>query len=276
MMADRLRFTILGCGSSPGVPRIGGFWGACDPKNPKNRRRRCSFSIERIGPNGSTNVVIDTGPDFREQMLDANISRLDAVLYTHGHADHVHGIDDLRGFALIQRERINVYSNAATVKRLHEGFGYCFKSPNPKMYPPILVANTIVPFEPLTIEGEGGAIEILPVEQRHGPIVSLGYRISCGRTRDVCYSSDISGLDDNAQSHLKDLGVWIVDALQYEPHISHFSLSQSLEWIEKIKPDRAILTHMHIPLDYDIVQEETPQHVSPAYDGLSFTIELTP
>ena len=126
-MSDMMRFTIMGCGSSPGVPRIGGHWGACDPQNPKNLRRRCSLAVERIGKNGKTTVIIDTGPDFRQQMLDAKVEKLDGVLYTHGHADHVHGIDDLRGFALVQRERINIYANQHTVDRLHVGFEYCFK-----------------------------------------------------------------------------------------------------------------------------------------------------
>lgn len=274
-MNDVLRFTILGCGSSPGVPRIGGFWGECNPDNPKNRRRRCSFAVERINENGTTTVVVDTGPDFREQMLSANISKLDGVLYTHAHADHVHGIDDLRGFALIQRERINIYSNAETIERLRQSFEYCFKSPNPKMYPPILIANAIEPYEPITIEGEGGPITALPVEQQHGPIKSLGYRFDCGENKDVCYSSDISGINDKAETLLQYLDTWIVDALQYKPHISHFSLEESLGWIERLKPERAILTHMHIPLDYDKVQAETPVNVTPAHDGLSFTIDLT-
>ena len=273
-MNDTLRFTILGCGSSPGTPRIGGYWGACDPNNPKNRRRRCSLAVERISDKGITTVVVDTGPDFREQMLDANIAKLDGVLYTHGHADHVHGIDDLRGFAIIHRERINVYADKFTAKRLHQGFEYCFKSPNPKMYPPILAANIIEPYQPVTIEGAGGPITALPILQQHGPIQSLGFRFDCGANADVCYSSDISDLDDTAVVQLGGLDTWIVDALQYKPHVSHFSLEQSLEWIEKIKPRRAILTHMHIPLDYDKVQSETPNHVSPAHDGLSFTLEL--
>ncbi len=273
-MKDQLRFTILGCGSSPGVPRIGGNWGDCDPTNPKNRRRRCSFAVERIGKNGTTTVVIDTGPDFREQMIDGKFKRLDGVLYTHGHADHVHGIDDLRGFALIQRERINVYADQHTRERLMHGFEYCFKSPNPKMYPPILIANLLQPFEPVTIEGEGGPITALPIPQVHGPIQSIGFRFNCGAAGDVCYSSDISDIKPEAELHLQNLNTWIVDALQYKPHVSHFSLEQALKWIEKLNPTRALLTHMHIPLDYVKVQNETPDHVNPAHDGLNFTIEL--
>ena len=273
-MSDILRFTILGCGSSPGVPRIGGDWGNCDPDNPKNRRLRSSFAVQRISETGTTTVVVDTGPDFRQQMLNAEIKCLDGVLYTHAHADHIHGIDDLRGFALIQRERIEVYANQQTVERLHQSFEYCFKSYNPKMYPPILAANVIEPFKAVTIEGEGGAITVLPIAQQHGPIQSIGYRFICGDGGDVCYSSDISGLELEAKDNLQNLNTWIVDALQYKSHISHFSLDEALEQIENLKPKRAILTHMHIPMDYDSVQNETPQHVQPAYDGLNFEIEL--
>ncbi|MCP4073823.1 MAG: MBL fold metallo-hydrolase [Hyphomicrobiales bacterium] len=273
-MSDQLRFTILGCGSSPGVPRIGGHWGDCDPDNPKNRRTRCSFAVERISANGKTTVIIDTGPDFRQQTLDANIERLDGVLYTHWHADHVHGIDDLRGFALMQRERINVYADQHTVDRLHGGFEYCFKSFNPAMYPPIISANIIEPLVPVIIEGEGGPINALPIPQIHGPINSLGFRFDCGKAADVCYSCDISGIAPEIEPHLENLNTWILDALQYKSHISHFSLSEALEWVAKLTPKRAILTHMHIPLDYEEVQKATPENVEPAYDGLSFTVDL--
>lgn len=273
-MSDVLKFTILGCGSSPGVPRIGGDWGACDPLNPKNRRRRCSLAVERINDNGCTTLVIDTGADFREQMLDANIQKLDGVLYTHPHADHVHGIDDLRGFALIQRERINVYANAHTVERLHEGFEYCFKSPNPKMYPPILSATILNPLEAVTIEGEGGPITALPIPQVHGPIQSLGFRFLCGSAGDVCYSSDISDIEPEHEKHFENLNMWVLDALQYRPHVSHFSLDEALEWVEKMKPAKALLTHMHTPLDYEAVKQNTPSHVEPAFDGQSFEVQL--
>jgi phosphoribosyl 1,2-cyclic phosphate phosphodiesterase len=274
MMSDQLRFTILGCSSSPGVPRIGGNWGDCDPNNPKNRRTRCSFAVERISAQGKTVVIVDTGPDFRQQTLNANIEKLDGVLYTHAHADHIHGIDDLRGFALMQRDRINIYSDQHTIGRLHDSFGYCFKSPNPKMYPPIISSNVIEPLTPVTIEGEGGPITALPIPQLHGPTKSLGFRFDCGSQPDVCYSSDISDIEPAVEKQFENLGTWILDSLQYESHISHFSFRQALEWIEKMKPNNAILTHMHIPLDYDKVQKATPDHVEPAYDGLSFTVDL--
>jgi len=268
---DMLRFTILGCGSSPGVPRIHGDWGACDPKEPKNRRLRCSLLAERITDSGMTRVVVDTSPDFRYQMLAANVPRLDGVLYTHPHADHVHGIDDLRGFALAQRERIKVYADKSTLSRLYEGFGYCLKQPEGSMYPPILDAHEIVAGEPVEIAGEGGSICALPVLQVHGPINSLGFRFSAdGRfeTGGLCYSSDVSEISKNSANALKNLDCWIVDALQYKPHVSHFSVSETLEWIKRLQPTQAILTHMHIPLDYQKLKAELPKHVEPAYDGM--------
>ncbi len=265
MSETRLRFTILGCGSSPGVPRIGNDWGNCDPQNPKNRRRRAAMLVEQFGPDGKTTIVIDTGPDFRDQMLSAGIGETDAVIYTHPHADHIHGVDDLRSFVINQRKRVQIWADAATSVRLHEGFGYCFETPPGSSYPPILEENRIVAGEPFEISGEGGSISILPFEQDHGAIHSLGFRFG-----DVAYCSDVSALDERALPHLKDLDVWVVDALQYRTHPSHFSLEQTLEWIDKLQPKRAILTHMHTPLDYDTVMAETPDHVEPAYDGLVF------
>ncbi|EFL90266.1 MBL fold metallo-hydrolase [Ahrensia sp. R2A130] len=269
-MADlvgQTRFTILGCGSSPGVPRIADDWGNCDPKNPKNRRRRASMLVEKFGPDGTTTVVIDTGPDFREQMITAGISWADAVVYTHSHADHIHGIDDLRSFVINdpKRRRVPIWADDFTSQRLHEGFGYCFETPEGSNYPPILDENRIVAKQPFTISGAGGDIELLPFEQPHGNILSLGFRIG-----NVAYCSDVSALDERALPYLENLDVWIIDALQYREHPSHLSLDQTLAWIEKLKPQRAILTHMHTPLDYETVLAATPDHVEPAFDGLQF------
>ena len=268
-MTAKLRFTILGCGSSPGVPRIGGDWGACDPRNPKNRRRRAALLVERVGAEGTTTVVVDTGPDFREQMIDAGVSAADGVIYTHPHADHIHGIDDLRSFVINTRARVSIWCDEQTSERLHEGFAYCFETPPGSNYPPILIENRIIAGEPFVIDGLGGPLEILGFEQEHGRIPSLGFRFG-----NVVYSSDINGLSEQALSNLQDVDVWIVDALQYREHPSHFSLVQSLDWIERIGPKRAILTHMHTPLDYETVLRETPAHVEPAYDGLSFEVTL--
>lgn len=265
MSGDVLRFTILGCGSSPGVPRIGGDWGACDPTNPKNRRRRASLLVERIGADGKTTVVVDTGPDFRAQMIDADIGSADGVVYTHAHADHIHGIDDLRSFVINRRALVDIWADATTSARLREAFGYCFETPPGSNYPPLLREHRIRAGERFRIAGAGGPIEFLPFEQEHGSIRSLGLRID-----DTVYSSDVNGLDEKALAAIEGLDVWIVDALQYRRHPSHFSLEETLEWIERLGPRRAYLTHMHTPLDYDTVLAETPAHVEPSYDGLSF------
>jgi len=263
----RLKFTILGCGSSPGVPRIGGDWGNCDPENPKNRRRRASLLVEQINNAGTTRVVVDTGPDFRDQMISANVGSADGVLFTHAHADHIHGIDDLRSFFINARARVDVWADEPTSLKLHESFGYCFRSPEGSQYPPILRENRITPGQVISISGQGGALPIMPFEQSHGSISSLGFRFGS-----LAYCSDVSALDERALPHLQDLDIWIVDALQYREHPSHFSLAQALSWVEKLKPKRAILTHMHTPLDYETVRLETPDHVEPAFDGM--TVEL--
>ena len=262
-MTDTLRLTILGCGSSPGVPRISGDWGACDPTNPKNRRMRASALVERVSATGTTRVVVDTGPDFREQMLMARVKTLDAAVYTHAHADHIHGIDDLRGYVLEQRRLMDVYADRPTTVRLHDAFGYCFQTPPGSAYPPILRAHPIDHDEPFAIRGEGGALTFEPLPQIHGDIISLGFRIGS-----VAYCPDVSNFPPTTADRLKDLDLLVIDALQYRSHPSHLSLSESLEWIEKLSPKRAVLTHMHIPLDYDTVMEKTPGNVEPAFDGL--------
>ncbi|MCV0397001.1 MAG: MBL fold metallo-hydrolase [Rhizobiaceae bacterium] len=263
-MTDTLRLTILGCGSSPGTPRVTGDWGACDPTNPKNRRRRASALVERITPQGlRTTVVIDTGPDFREQMIDAQVTRLDAAVYTHAHADHIHGIDDLRGFVLQQRKLMDIWADQPTLDRLYEGFNYCFLTPPGSEYPPILKARLIDHATSFTVEGEGGPLAFEPLPQQHGRIVSLGFRIGS-----IGYCADVSDFPDTTASRLKNLDLLVIDALQHRPHPSHFSLAETLAWIERLQPRNAVLTHMHIPLDYDLTNRETPDHVMPGHDGL--------
>lgn len=266
-MADRLRLTILGCGSSPGTPRITGDWGNCDPANPRNRRMRCAAMVERISASGTTRVVIDTGPDFREQMLMAAAKHIDAVVYTHPHADHIHGIDDLRSFVLEQRRMMDIYADRPTLARLREGFGYCFETPPGSSYPPILLAHTIEHDRLLKIEGEGGPLTFEPLPQVHGDIVSLGFRIG-----HLAYCPDVSAFPDATAARLDGLEVLVIDALQYKPHPSHFSLGEALEWVGKLAPKRAVLTHMHVPLDYATVMAETPGNVEPAYDGMTMEI----
>lgn len=269
-MADRIRFIITGCGSSPGVPRPNGDWGACDPENPKNRRSRAAAVVERIAKNGGvTRVVIDTGPDFRTQMIDARATHVDGVVYTHGHADHIHGIDDLRTYFITQRQRIDIYADAFTLDRLRDGFGYCFETPAGSSYPPIVEPHLIDHDTRFSIDGAGGAISFLPLPQVHGDIISLGFRIG-----DLAYCSDVSDFPRETLSRLEGLDTLIIDALQYRPHPSHFSLGQALESIDALRPRRSILTHMHIPLDYETVQRETPANVEPAYDGMVIEFSL--
>lgn len=263
-MADRLRLTILGCGSSPGVPRITGDWGACDPHNPRNRRLRASALIERIRPDGArTRVVIDTGPDFRQQMIENGVDTLDAVVYTHAHADHIHGIDDLRGYVLVQRKLMDIYADDATMERLRDGFLYCFETPLGSEYPPILRSHRIRHYEPFTIDGAGGPLTFMPLPQVHGLIHSLAFRVG-----PFAYCSDVSDFLPQSLDHMQDLEILVIDALQYKRHPNHLSLDEALGWIERLKPRHAVLTHMHIPLDYQTVQDETPPHVEPAYDGM--------
>nr|WP_255599488.1 MBL fold metallo-hydrolase [Afifella sp. IM 167] len=263
-----MRVRILGCGSSPGVPRIGGDWGECDPSEPKNRRLRCSILVERIRPTGeATQVLVDTSPDLREQALAAGLTKLDGVLYTHPHADHIHGIDDLRGFVMTMRRRVDIYADRPTMDRLEEGFGYCIRTPEGSEYPPIVNAHLIEAGTPVVIDGPGGPLTALPFPQVHGSIPSLGYRFGS-----FAYSPDVSAMTGAALAALEDLDVWIVDALRYKPHPSHFSVEEALGMIESLAPRRAILTHMHVDLDYHALKRALPAHVAPAHDGL--VIEL--
>jgi phosphoribosyl 1,2-cyclic phosphate phosphodiesterase len=268
-VSDTLRFTVLGCGSSPGTPRITGDWGRCDPKNPRNRRSRCAAMAERVGAGGSTRVVIDTGPDFREQMLAAKVRRLDAAVFTHAHADHIHGIDDLRGFALEQRRLVDVYADTPTMARLRQSFGYCFETPVGSSYPPILQPWPIHHDRAVVVEGEGGPLTFEPLPQVHGDIISLGFRIG-----DLAYCPDISDFPGATEERLHGLEVLVIDALQYRTHPSHLSLAQALAWIDRLKPKMAYLTHMHIPLDYETVVRETPENVMPAHDGMTIEIPI--
>ena len=191
-------FTILGCGSSAGVPRIGNLWGDCDPKNPRNRRRRCSGLVELEGKDGTTRVLIDTSPDLRDQMIDAGISSLNGVLYTHEHADHTHGIDELRAFALLMRKRVPIWANDRTGTMLLGRFGYCFYTPPGSDYPPILNMHRLIPYEPVTIDGDGGTISSLPVEFEHGTIKALGFRIG-----GLLYIPDLNGIPEKAEGAMR-------------------------------------------------------------------------
>lgn len=263
------RFTILGCGASPGVPRIGNDWGACDPDEPRNVRSRCALLIERFGADAErpTRVLVDTGPEVRLQLNAARATYLDAVVFTHSHADHLHGIDDMRAFWQNTGQRLDVYSDVETRDRMFQGFRYCFESPPGSLYPPILNHHVISAGGPLVIEGAGGAITIRPFRQIHGPMDTLGLRVA-----GVAYSCDLSDVPEESLGALADLDVWIVDALRYKPHPSHFSLSDALTWIDRVKPARAVLTHLHSDLDYATVKREVPPHVEPGYDGMQIEV----
>lgn len=260
-----LRFTILGCGSSGGVPRLGGHWGNCDPSNPRNRRRRCSMLVERITPDGRTRVLVDTSPDMRQQLLDAGVGQLDGVVWTHAHADHVHGIDDLRMIVINQRRMLDIWADDATWADLSTRFAYAFQTPPGSSYPPILSRHSLS--GPVKVEGAGGPITLHPIRVGHGEIEALGLRIG-----GLAYMPDVNVIPPEAQALLSDLDVWVLDALRRTPHPSHLSLSESLAWIDRMKPRRGILTNMHLDLDYATVMAETPETVVPAHDGM--TIEL--
>jgi phosphoribosyl 1,2-cyclic phosphate phosphodiesterase len=263
-----LTLTILGCGSSAGVPRPALGWGACDPNNPKNRRRRCSLLAELPSERGITRVLIDTSPDLREQLIDANVDHLDAVFLTHEHADQTHGIDDLRSVVLHQRSRIPVYLNQSTANEILLRFSYCFVTPQGSDYPPILTSHLIEGGESRVIEGKGGRLEISAFILQHGLIPALGYRIG-----GAAYTPDVSDIPPQSWPALENLDLWIIDALRYTGHPSHFSVSDALSWIDRFKPRRAVITNLHSDLDYEVLRQSLPPNVIPAYDGMRLTLE---
>lgn len=255
-----MRITVLGCGGAGGVPLIGNQWGACDPNNPRNRRRRVSILVSE----GGTNLLVDTSPDLRLQLLDAGIDNLDAVLYTHTHADHVHGIDELREINRLHRKVIDIYADAKTLQTLHERFAYVFNPPMAKggefrYYKPCLEGHEITPGKPFSV----GGIEILPFEQDHGFMTSLGFRFG-----DMAYSTDVAELPETAFAALEGVKVWVVSCLRLEPHPTHAHFERVLGWIDRVKPERAVLTHMSLTLDYDTLAAMCPEGVEPAHDGL--------
>ncbi len=258
-----LTLTILGCGSSAGVPRPALGWGACDPTNPRNRRRRCSLLVERVSGQGTTRILIDTSPDLREQLIDADVDHLDAVFLTHEHADQTHGIDDLRPVVMHQRRRIPVYLNQSTANDIMGRFSYCFVAPEGSDYPPILTHHSIEAGESRTIAGKGGALTLSAFLVQHGNIPALGYRIG-----DAAYSPDLNDIPQQSWPLLKNLELWIVDGLRYAGHPSHFNVNEALSWIERFRPKRAVITNMHADLDYEVLRQSLPAGVIPAHDGM--------
>lgn len=267
--ADHLTVTILGCGSSAGVPRIGNHWGVCDPSNPKNRRRRCSILIERAGEGGVTRILVDATPDIREQLLSAHVGLLDGVVFTHDHADHCHGIDELRAVAINGRRRVPIWADERTMASLTQRFGYCFETPAGSSYPPILRAHPITAGRPITIDGPGGEVSLLPFDLVHGEIMALGLRIS-----DLAYTPDVSEIPDAALPALQDLDCWVIDALRPAPHPTHFHLEEALGWIDRMRPRHAVLTNMHIDLDYETLRQSLSEGIEPAYDGLRIPVPV--
>ena len=255
-----MKVTVLGCGTSSGVPRIGPDWGACDPAEPKNRRRRVSVLVEH----DDTTVVIDTGPDFRNQMLDAGVARLDAVLLTHDHADHTHGIDDLRQYFHLSGQPVPCFASAATWAVIEPRFAYVFAGT--PVYPATAIAHRLP--DRLVV----GGLTITAFDQHHGNIVSTGFRIDAGG-RSFAYSTDVKVLPPSAAAALSGLDLWVVDALREQPHPTHSHLAQTLDWIATYRPRRAVLTHMDQTLDYRTLAAALPPGVEPGYDGQQIILE---
>jgi len=256
-----MRVTVLGCGGSNGVPTIGNRWGACDPANPKNRRRRPSVLVEE----GDTAILIDTTPDLREQLIDAGVERLDAVLYSHDHADHSHGLDDLREINRLMLAPVPVYGLIETLDGLKKRFGYCFEplKPGDIYYRPVLTPHVISGTELFNIYN----IPVTPFLQDHGYMPTVGYRFGT-----FAYSTDVLRLDEAAFAALEGITDWVVDCVRLEPHPVHSHLDNTLAWIKRVKPRRAWLTHMNNTLDYEALTALLPPGVMPAHDGLVIEI----
>ena len=255
-----VKFTILGCGSSMGVPRADGYWGNCNPLEKKNNRTRCSALIS----NNSSTILFDTSPDLRSQLLREKIKNIDKVFYSHGHADQTHGINDLRIFYLKNKKKIDVYTNSITKKYLKKYFSYCFK--DKKDYPAILNLQTLK--KKILFNNSKDKISIKSVEVRHGRINCLAFIIN-----DICaYASDVNEIYKKDLKHFYNLEYFVVDCLRVSPHPSHFNLNEVLNLIKKIKPKKTILTNLHSDLDYNYLLKILPKNVQPAYDGLSFYI----
>lgn len=254
-----MRVTILGCGGSGGVPLIGDYWGACNPENPRNRRLRVSALVEDKG----VFLLLDTSPDLRQQALAAGIKRLDAVLFTHTHADHVHGIDDLRPVNRLMKAPLDIYGSPETLRDIQARFGYVFGAPaaGHGFYKPYLVPHEVTgPFKV-------GHLDVVPFEQDHGFTKTTGYRIG-----DMAYSTDVVDLPEPAFAALEGLELWIVDCLRLEPHQTHAHLGKALEWIARARPRRAVLTHMNHSVDYDDLASRLPAGVEAGYDGMVIEI----
>jgi phosphoribosyl 1,2-cyclic phosphate phosphodiesterase len=261
-----LSITILGCSSSGGVPRVGQGWGKCNPDNPRNRRRRCSILVSRGGSEG-TRILVDTGPDLREQLVAAEVKRLDAVFYTHPHADHVHGIDVIRGLVIHNGRRIPAYMDEPTSREVTSKFGYIFATPPGSYYPPLMSEHRLHPGRSVAIDGPGGAIEATPFRLDHGDMDALGFRFGA-----AAYTPDLHAIPPESARFLEGLDLWIIDALRWQRHGTHLSVEQALAFIDLYRPRRAVLTDLHVDLDYDALAAVLPANVTPAYDGMLLEI----
>ncbi len=253
-----MKFIILGCGSSMGVPRPDGYFGNCDPKNKKNYRTRCSALIKT----DLENVLIDTSPDLRHQMLSQNIKKIDKVFYSHMHADQTHGINDLRSFFISNKKPIDIFADTTTSKYLKKNFSYCFDTYS-KEYPAILKLNKIS--KRLFIKDKKKSVLIKPITVQHGNVNSICYIIN----KKLAYISDVSKIFNKDYKYFKNLKYLIIDCLWYRNHPSHFNLEKSLEIIRKFSPKKAILTNLHTDIDYNQIKKILPKNIIPAYDGLS-------
>ena len=248
--------TVLGCGSSGGVPLITGNWGECNSNNPKNRRTRSSVLIQTA----EQNILIDTSPDLREQLLHANVDRIDAVIYTHAHADHINGLHELRQIALKYETVIPVFGNEETLGVLENSSRYAFEETTPE-YPAFLKSYKI------DGEFQVGTLSIIPFQQQHGAISTLGFRI-----RDFAYSTDMKTLPQASIDVLHNLKLWIVDCLRVQPHATHSHLENTLELIKEIAPTRSVLTHMDHNTDFDVLYSLLPKNIEPAFDGMEIVL----
>ena len=254
-----MKVYILGCGTSSGVPAIGCACNVCSSRNSKNSRTRASVLIEEHGKV----YLIDTGPDLRMQLLRAQVSTLNGVFYTHAHADHVHGIDDLRGININTRKAIKVWGSKETLKLIQNRFGYAFDSFCPYLSRPSLIPNIIQAGVKTRIEN----MEVIAFDQNHGKTTTTGYRFG-----DVAYSTDVKSFNRGTFEFLKDLKLWIIDCVGYSEHPTHSHLELTLEWIKRVRPEKAILTHMSHQLDYEELLRKLPKNVAPGFDGLIIDI----
>ena len=256
-----MRVTILGCGSSSGVPIIGCQCPVCTSKNSKNTRSRASILVDSDG----SSILVDTSPDLRAQCLANAISSVDAIIYTHDHADHTHGIDDIRPLNYQRGAPLDVYADDVTIAGLKTRFSYAFKPPIAEYgwFRPAINPHTIIAGQPLDIAG----MRVLPFTQLHGRITSLGLRFG-----DFTYSTDVHAFTPEAFEAIKGTRIWVVDCLKYDPVPTHSYMAQTLAWIEQIKPELAVLTHMNHEMDYDTMLRELPAGVVPAYDGMVLDI----